>query len=327
MSSVPHPTSPHSTPPAAAVDAPERPAASPALAEAETALLATAGIPVERHDLNVGGMRLHYLTCGQGDPIVLLHGRGGAAALFTPLFAPLAANHQVIALDLPGWGLSGKPPFSGRSAREALDLWMSGVLALLDALRVPQADVLGHSMGGLTALGLGLEHGDRVRRLVLVDAGGLSGRMRLDERVQWWLKPERLVHWFGPRVLEWGLRRERGGKPIKRDERFAFQYELMTQDGIAASGPRAFDKWVSLSGVHLDFTRKVRDLAMPTLLMWGDKDATTPYADALLAARALGPGHLVAFTGCGHTPFEERPADFSRTLLTWLDVGRVAARV
>lgn len=326
MSSVPHSSEPSSLP-ATTATAAHLASNSPTLAEAEEALLRTAGVPVERHDLDVKGMRLHFLACGQGEPLVLLHGRGGAAALFTPIFAPLAANHRVLALDLPGWGLSGKPPFAGHSAHEALDLWMSGVLALLDALQIPRADVLGHSMGGFTALGLGLEHADRVRRLVLVDAGGLGGQMRLDERIGWWLKPERLVRWFGPRALEWSLRRERRGKPITRDARFTFKYQVMTQEGIAESGPRAFDKWVSLSGVHLDFTRKLRDLTMPTLLMWGDRDATTPYADALRAARALGPGHLVAFTGCGHSPYEERPTDFSRTLLTWLEVGRVSARV
>lgn len=327
MSSLPHPTPRPSVPPAATA-----PAAGPRLDDdrlvaTEEALLRTAGVPVERHDIQAGGMRLHYLACGAGEPLVLLHGRGGAAALFAPILAPLAAAYRVIALDLPGWGLSEKAPFAGRSAHDALDLWMSGVLALLDALGIERADVLGHSMGGLTALGMGLEHADRVRRLVLVDSLGLGARVRLDERIEWWLKPERLVRWLGPRALAWGLRGEQRGKPVARDERFAFLYEVLTQADIEASGPRAFDHWVSLGGVHLDFTRRVRELTMPTLLMWGDKDPTTPYADALLAARALGPGHLVAFTGCGHAPYEERPADFARALLTWLEVGRVAARV
>lgn len=327
MSSLSNPT-PRSSVPLTGMETGGGPSsAEGTLAFAEEALLRTAGVPVERRDVQVGGHRVHYLTCGEGEPLLLLHGRVGAAALFAPIFAPLAAAHRVIALDLPGWGLSEKTPFSGHSAHDALELWMSGALGLLDALGIERTDILGHSMGGFTAMGLGLEHAERVQRLVLVDSLGLSSRVRLDERIEWWLKPERLVRWLGPRALGWGLRSERDGTPVARDERFAFLYALLTQEGMVESGPRAFDQWVNLGGVHLDFTRRVRELTMPTLLMWGDKDATTPYADALLAARALGPGHLVAFTGCGHTPYEDRPADFARTLLTWLEVGRVAARV
>src|SRR5512147_2724834 len=76
----------------------------------EARLLETAGIAVEQHDTVVGGVRLHYLTCGEGEPLLLIHGRGGAGALFAPVLAALGAKRRVITLDLPGWGLSDKPP-------------------------------------------------------------------------------------------------------------------------------------------------------------------------------------------------------------------------
>jgi hypothetical protein len=58
-----------------------------ALVRAEETLLATLGIPVERHEVSVGGVRIHYLTCGEGEPLVLVHGRGNAGAHFAPIFA------------------------------------------------------------------------------------------------------------------------------------------------------------------------------------------------------------------------------------------------
>ncbi len=80
--------------------------ASPAIVAAEEALLATAEIPIARHETRLNGVRIHYLTCGEGEEtLVLVHGRGGAAALFTPILSALAAGRRVIALDLPGWGL------------------------------------------------------------------------------------------------------------------------------------------------------------------------------------------------------------------------------
>jgi hypothetical protein len=79
-------------------------AALAALDAAEVALLRATGIEVGRHEVSVDGIRLHYLTCGQPDgrPLLLLHGRGCAAARFAPVLPQLAAERRVIALDLPG---------------------------------------------------------------------------------------------------------------------------------------------------------------------------------------------------------------------------------
>src|SRR5258708_21091443 len=110
--------------------------ASPPLAAAEEALLATTGIPVERHEVVVSGTRLHYLTCGEGQPLLLLHDRGNAGALFAPILAPLAERRRVIALDRPGWGLSDKPRFPGRTPQDRLAVWVAGGPGLLDALRL-----------------------------------------------------------------------------------------------------------------------------------------------------------------------------------------------
>ena len=130
---------------------------SSALAAAEEALLATAGIPVERHETRLNGVRIHYLTCGEGEPLVLVHGRGSAAALFAPILAALAAGRRVIALDLPGWGLSEKPPFTGHTAADAVGVWRDALLGFLDDQGLTQTDLAGHSMGGLAALAVALD--------------------------------------------------------------------------------------------------------------------------------------------------------------------------
>ena len=201
------------------------------------------------------------------------------------------------------------------------------MLGFLDALGLEQCDMLGHSMGGFIGLGLALEHADRVRRLVLVNSAGLDHTLGLDERLVYWLKPERLLQRFGPRALRWGLRMEVHGSSVIHGALFEYLYAVMAQRSVIPSGGRAFDRWINLTGVHLTFERRLRELSMPVLLMWGDRDTTTPYSGALLAARALGPGHLVALTGCGHAPFLERPEDFARVLATWLESEHVSTRV
>jgi pimeloyl-ACP methyl ester carboxylesterase len=301
-----------------------------ALLAAEDALLRAAApdVAIERGEvMTPDGVRLHYLACGEGEPLLMLHGRGNAGALFAPLFAPLAAQRRVIALDLPGWGLSDKPPFTGRNARDALEVWVGGALALLDALGLDQVDLLGHSMGGLTALGLALDHPARVSRLILTDSGGLGRTTPLDVRIFFWLKPERLFPRLGQRFMAWTLAQDDARYRTLRDETFAFTWAVANQPDVIPSGGRAFDRWVSVIGVHYDLFDRLRELEQPTLMLWGERDRITPYAEALRARRRIAHGRLVAFTNCGHSPFVERPADFARVVNVWLNGGGAPSRV
>lgn len=301
-----------------------------ALEAAELALLNATGVEVGRHEVSVNGVRLHYLTCGQDEsrPPLLLHGRGCAAARFAPVLPLLAAERRVIALDLPGWGLSAKPPFTGRTAQDALDLWVGAVRGFLDAQDIAVVDLAGHSMGGFTALGFALAHPERVNRLALVDPGGLDRRMQLDVRLYFALGPERLRRLFGPRLTRLVARREapRRSSPALAGEDLAFSDALAMQAEIIPSGAKAFSAWVGLTGVHLTLTDRLPELAMPVLLLWGIRDQVTPYDAAMPAARKLRDGTLVTFVRCGHSPFIERPDDFAHVLLTWLKNIHVRSR-
>ncbi|WIG60774.1 MAG: hypothetical protein OJF49_003522 [Ktedonobacterales bacterium] len=308
---------------------------SAAIVAAEEALLRTAGMDVERHEMVANGTRLHYLTCGEGEPLVLLHGRGSAAARFTPVLGRLAQKRRVIALDLPGWGLSGKPAFTGKTAEDALTVWSDGVLALLDEQKIEQADLLGHSMGGFVALGLALAQPERVQRLILVDAAGLGTQIQLDARLFFALGPEKVHRRLGRRFTRFLYAQEQQGgkrrlpgaeKPPLDGPDFDFFRAVMTEEAVIASGAKAFGAWVNLRGVHLSLADRLKELELPVLMIWGNHDALTPYPAALAASRTLRDGKLVTFLGCGHAPFAERPQDFAYVVLTWLDGIYVRSR-
>lgn len=306
------------------------PSAPPeALITAEQAVLKAIGIPVERREAEVNGVRLHYLTCGEGEPLVMLHGRGACAASFAPALALLAERRRVLAPDLPGWGLSEKPVFQGRTAQDALRVWREGVLGFLDSQGLERTDLLGHSMGGFTALSLALERPDRVNRLILVDAAGLGTQMQLDERLYFGLIPEKLHRRFGRRLTRMVMSRGNDwrARPDLAGPMFELSHNLLTQEAVIPSGAAAFHTWVNFTGVHYTLTDRLKELRMPALMMWGDRDSVTNYHEAFVAARTLWDGQMVAFTGCGHTPFAERPDDFARVLLTWLDNVHVPSRV
>jgi pimeloyl-ACP methyl ester carboxylesterase len=123
------------------------------------------------------GMRIHYIDQGTGEPIVLVHGQGGSIEdwVSAGILQNLARDHRVIALDCRGHGMSGKPHEPKQYGREmALD-----IVRLLDHLGIPQAHIIGYSMGAqLTGLLLTLQP-DRILTATL---GGGTGRFEWTSR-------------------------------------------------------------------------------------------------------------------------------------------------
>jgi pimeloyl-ACP methyl ester carboxylesterase len=298
-----------------------------ALRAAEEAVLRTTGIPIERQDIEVGGTRLHYLTSGDGEPLLLLHDRGLCGAAFASVLPMLSAERRTLALDLPGWGLSSKPPFTGRTAEDALGVWMNGVLGFLDALGLEQVDLLGHSMGGFTALGLALEYPARVRRLILVDPLGISNEMQMDSRLYFGIGPEKLHRFFGRHFTQLLMSPGSNLHPELEESLDVLYHKLLTQADVLPSGARAFHAWINLTGIHLTLAHRLPELEMPVLMLWGDSDSMAHYEIGLHVIRTLRDASLVAFTHTGHSPFVERPDAFAEILLAWLNGRYVRPRV
>jgi pimeloyl-ACP methyl ester carboxylesterase len=107
------------------------------------------------------GVRIHYVAQGKGEPVVLIHGMHSSADInwrMTGIFADLAQDHRVIAIDLPGHGRSDRP-----DKDEAYGLQLvKDVILLLDDLKVEKAHIVGYSIGGMVALKLVAAHPDRV---------------------------------------------------------------------------------------------------------------------------------------------------------------------
>ena len=146
-------------------------------------LTATAALAAENHYFDSDGVRLRYLSGGNGDTVVLLHGFSGSAEglyLRPGTFDALAdAGYRVIALDQRGHGNSEKPHDPDAYGREMVE----DVRRLLDHLDVDQAHLAGYSMGAKVAATFLVEYPDRVRSIVLGGYGWpwLSTRRTIDE--------------------------------------------------------------------------------------------------------------------------------------------------
>lgn len=126
--------------------------------------------------VEAGGLRWSYLRSGEGGvPLVLIHGFGGDAAGWGFIQGAIAADQDVIAVDLPGHGNSEKTVRDG-----SLDAQADAVIAFLDALGIDKAHLAGHSMGGGIAIGIALKSPDRVASLTLLAPVGLGDGINTD---------------------------------------------------------------------------------------------------------------------------------------------------
>ena len=116
------------------------------------------------HSISTSAGNLSSIEAGTGEPVVLLHGLGATKASFLVSVGALAASHRAIAVDLPGFGDSVKPIRARYDARFFAD----SMVALLDALELERAHLIGNSMGGRVALEVGLQAPERVLRLALL---------------------------------------------------------------------------------------------------------------------------------------------------------------
>jgi pimeloyl-ACP methyl ester carboxylesterase len=255
--------------------------------------------------------------------VLLLHGLGATNASMLPLLWDLAQTHRVIAPDLPGFGETAKP----RARYDAAFFARWGV-SFLDALAIPQATVIGNSLGGRVALEMGLHSADRVNGLVLLCPSAAFLRMRQFSPLVRLLRPELaalgmpLSHGLvveGVRALfsvpdrlpaSWYDAAADEFKRIftSRHARFAFVSTLRQIYLERAHGELGF--WDRLPG-----------LTPPALFIWGDRDRLVPVSFARHVQVALPHSQSVVLDDCGHVPqFEhrDRTSDLVRAMLQGL---------
>jgi pimeloyl-ACP methyl ester carboxylesterase len=206
----------------------------------------------------VNGVSLHYEEHGSGEPLVLLHGGIGAGEMFGAIMPELSSSRRVITVDLQGHGGTADIDRPLRPETMADD-----IAALIEHLGLPQADVMGYSLGGMVALRTALQHPQRVRRLVLVSIG-----FRRDGS-----HPEvvEAMDQFSPELAD-VLRQS----PLyERYSRLAPRVE---------DWPVLIAKTSELLKDDYDWTAEIERLETPAMLVFADADSVRP-------------GHIVEFYG------------------------------
>ena len=274
----------------------------------------------EERFADVKGVRLRYFVAGAGEPLLLLHGLGGAASNWVELAPALARRRRVLAPDLPGHGGSSPLPAAPTTSAVADRV---GLLAEREGM-LP-AQVVGHSAGALVGLRLALRRPKDVTGLVLAAVAGIStGRRaaRIALEILAFVRPSRAVVPFRGPV---------GRRPALRYLAFGW-WGVSDPPALSAAAVEGF---LAGAALHKDILGPgravVRDdprleldrLACPCLVLWGARDHWVPVRDGFEYARRLG-APLRVIPDCGHLLIGERPEACLDAIESFLDrVGKV----
>jgi pimeloyl-ACP methyl ester carboxylesterase len=271
-----------------------------------------------RHiDTALGG--LSTIEAGTGDPVLLLHGLGATKASFLPTIAALAPSHRAIAVDLPGFGDSVKPLWGAYDPR----FFAQAMTALLDALELEAAHVVGNSMGGRVTLELGLSYPARVKRLVLLAPSLPWLKARPWAPYLRWVPTQLGVFQPAPRpVIEAIVKQVIPGSD---NEWTAAGIDEFMRSYLTPLGRAAF--YAAARNIYLEEPRgpdglwtRLGDLRADALFVWGRKDNVVPIGFARHVREALPRAHHLELD-CGHVPQLERPRQTHDAMARFLTNG------
>ncbi|MCH8616958.1 alpha/beta hydrolase [Sphingomonas sp. SM33] len=291
------------------------------LAVAVPASAAVPPYPAAFHtqEIETNGATIHVRVGGKGPAVVLLHGYGETGDMWAPLAAELVRDHTVIVPDLRGLGLSSKPAGGFDKKTQGED-----VAGVLDRLNVKQADVVTHDIGNMVGFAFAMEHPDRVRRFVLIDApvpGVGPWEDILKNPLLWHFRfggpdMERLVKGRERIYLDrfWN---DFSADPKHFDEASREHYaKLYALPGAMHSGFEQFHAFDQDAIDNRAWLAGKGKLTMPVLALGGEKSFGDQMAVVMRAGASNVTGGIVP--GSGHWIMEENPAATTRLVVDFL---------
>jgi pimeloyl-ACP methyl ester carboxylesterase len=276
---------------------------------------------VRETEILLHGHRLHYRIGGHGPLLVLVHGITNSSASWEPVLATLGQRFTVIAPDLLGHGDSAKPrgDYSlGANASLLRDFML--------ALGHERATLVGHSLGGGIAMQFAYQFPDRIERLVLVSSGGLGRQVTPllravalpgAELVLPLLASQPLVN-AGTKIGGWidriGVRV--GSDIAAMATGFASLQDIEARRAFVQTARAVVD----VGGQRVNAIDKLYLAeAVPTLILWGDRDPIIPARHGVRAHELMPGSRLRIFEGAGHFPHHDDPAGFAAAITEFVD--------
>lgn len=257
---------------------------------------------IHKKRIKIGELDIHYLTGGQGTPLIVIHGGSGGARAWLKNMAELAENYTVYAPDLPGFGHS--QPIDG-------DYYIPELAEFVDkfsqTLGLDSFHLMGHSFGGGIVLHYALEFPQKIKKLVLVSSLCLGREIALWVRILsncTICRGVTAVAMTLLRSVKWLI--ELTLSPIE----YIVPYSKFTLS--------LGKKITSLKEQTTVLFHRLSEVLVPTLVVWGEKDPIVPARQAYAAAELIPDCQVKVFAGSGHSVYRDEITEFSRVLTKFL---------
>jgi pimeloyl-ACP methyl ester carboxylesterase len=260
--------------------------------------------PFQAEWLEAGGIHFRALRTGVGDTtLLLLHGYGESLVAYRGLIGDLERRYSIVAVDLPGSGLSESP-----SGSYTLDTTVARVSALLDRWTHGPVVAVGHSMGGEIAAALALARPDRIEKLVLIAPAGYGLGLGIG--------PEPFTS-SQQQVASWSLKARSLLIPIEAPDWLLDPPDMPEGPAIDSAAREAAGAILR----DFDFAAlrdRFREIRQPTLLIWGGLDPLIPIGIGRRIAAEIPDCRLVVLGNSWHRPHVEQPDRVVQEILRFL---------
>jgi len=270
------------------------------------------------HQMEIDGRPVNYVDVGEQShhrPIVFIHGLSGQWQNWLENIPRFAQGRRVVAMDLPGFGLSPEP-----RERITIELYGRVVAEMCERLELAPAMLVGNSMGGFVAAEVAIRKPETVERLMLLASAGVSqmdvakrpvlaagkavGLLATSNVAQMKMTARRpkLRHW----VMSLVCRHPSAIKP-----------DLMYEGLMKGANKPGFESALRAC-LDYDFRERLPDIGCPTIVVWGEKDMIIPVRDADTFVELIPGAEKLIFEDTGHVPMLERPRSFNDCLENFL---------
>lgn len=282
----------------------------------------------ELRTATLGDVSLRYRIGGNGPPLLLLHGNPQTHLMWHAVAPALAERFTVVAADITGYGMSGKPPAGEGHARYSKRAMAQDQVALMRSLGFERFNVAGHDRGARVGYRMALDHPERVERLAVLDiiptgeSFARGGREFALGYYHWFFLaqpaplPEKLINadpdWF------WRWHTARGQRDAFHPQALEDYLQCFRNPETVRAICDDYRAAATIDCRHDDEDkRNARRIDCPVLALWGAKAKLEAWYDTLAVWREWAPDVRGRALPCGHYLAEECPQDTARELLAF----------
>ena len=253
--------------------------------------------------VSVLGVNMHYQDTGPSKnviPILFLHGFGSSLQTWNSWSEALSSEYRVISVDLPGFGLTGADPSGTYTDQRSVEV----LEAFLKALQIPKVVLVGNSMGGKFAWQFAARYPNQVAKLVLISPDGYAS-----PGIEYGKKPDVPAiadlyrYFFSKTFLAMNLEPAYANPKTLNDALVNRYYDLMLAPGVRGAILARMQQTVLQDPVP-----SLASIQVPTLLIWGEKDAFIPISNSNDYLKVMPNAKRVSLPNIGHLPQEEQPS-------------------